>query len=88
MKQGMKITRPPSEFLKLINVDTASPSKVALLANIETYGADHVFFGTDAPPLMSPLESLVKQVEELAVSDEDKRKILSDNAKRVFKLDV
>lgn len=87
MKQGMKITRPPSEFLKLINVDTASPSKVALAANIETYGADHVFFGTDAPPLMSPLESLVQQVDELPISDEDKQKILAGNARRVFNLD-
>jgi aminocarboxymuconate-semialdehyde decarboxylase len=88
LKQGMNITRPPSEYLKLVGVDTASPSKVALAANIETYGADNVFFGTDAPPLMSPLESLVQQVDELPISDEDKQKILSGNAQRVFKLDL
>ncbi|MDQ1438136.1 MAG: hypothetical protein QOK43_1765 [Acidimicrobiaceae bacterium] len=88
LKQGMNITRPPSEFLKLVSLDTASPSKVALAANIEVYGVANVMFGTDAPPLMSPLESLVDQVNELSISDEDKQLILSGNAQRVFKLDV
>jgi aminocarboxymuconate-semialdehyde decarboxylase len=87
MKQGMNITKPPSEFLKLVGVDTASPSTVALNANIQAFGVENVMFGTDAPPLISPLEVLLGQVEQLPISDEDKQMILSGNARRLFKLD-
>ena len=86
LKQGMHITRPPSEFLKLVGVDTASPSTAALLANLQTFGVENVMFGTDAPPLMGPIDRLVAQVDELPVSKEDKEQILSGNARRLFKL--
>jgi predicted TIM-barrel fold metal-dependent hydrolase len=57
---------PPSAALRGIYVDTTSPSSQAFAANVATFGANHVLFGTDAPPLMSALEPAVRMVSGLA----------------------
>ena len=57
------------------------------MANIQTLGADHVLFGTDSPPLATPLQELIERIRQLPISDEDKQKILGQNAQRLFRLD-
>jgi aminocarboxymuconate-semialdehyde decarboxylase len=81
-----KITRPPSEFLRNVYVDTANSSIPNHLANIEVMGADHLLFGTDSPPLATPLEDAIGIVNRLPVSSEDKQAILVGNARRLFGL--
>jgi aminocarboxymuconate-semialdehyde decarboxylase len=81
-----KISQPPSTYIKRMYVDTASYSVGALLANLQTFGADHMLFGTDSPPLVTPLPEVLGFIQNLPISDEDRQKIFTGNAKRLFKL--
>lgn len=56
----------------------------SLVRFINTRGQDKVLYGTDYP-VLGHKESL-EQIEALNLRDEPKRKLLSDNALRVFKL--
>ncbi len=49
-----------------------------------TYGADKVLFGTDYP--MWNTEEELKQLFSLGLSSEDNKKILGENAKKLFKI--
>jgi aminocarboxymuconate-semialdehyde decarboxylase len=88
MQYENKITKSPSSFLGNIYVDTANSSVPNHLANLEVMGADHLLFGTDSPPLATPLEGAIGLVDELPVSSEEKQQILGGNARRLFGMDV
>ena len=81
-----KITQPPSTYLRRVYVDTANSNVHSHLANIELMGADHLLFGTDSPPLATPLDDATGMVRELPISDADKQAILGENARRLFGL--
>jgi aminocarboxymuconate-semialdehyde decarboxylase len=86
MQYENKISEPPSAFLRNVYVDTANSSVPNHLANIELMGADHLLFGTDSPPLSTPLEDAIGLVERLPVSAEERAKILAENARHLFDL--
>jgi aminocarboxymuconate-semialdehyde decarboxylase len=88
MQYENKISREPGEYLKQIYVDTANSSVANHLANLELMGSERMMFGTDSPPLATPLEEGIGLVERLPISDDERRRIFSENAKRLFKLDV
>lgn len=52
---------------------------------INSYGQDKVIFGTDFPVL--DFEKTMRQIDELGLRPEAKRKFLRDNALRIYKLD-
>ena len=81
-----KITKDPSTYLKQLYVDTASLSVPGLRANVEILGAEHMLFGTDSPPLATPLSEVIRLINDLPLSDSEKTNIFSGNAKRLFKL--
>ena len=56
------------------------------LANLEVMGAGQMLFGTDSPPLATPLEDAIAAVRNLPISDDDKERILHVNAERLFGL--
>jgi aminocarboxymuconate-semialdehyde decarboxylase len=87
MQYENKISEAPSAFLQRVYVDTANSSVPNHLANLQVMGADHLLFGTDSPPLATPLEDAIGLVEELPVSPEEKQRILEGNARRLFGLD-
>jgi len=68
-------------------VDTATPSLPALRAALEVFGPDRLLFGTDSPPLATPLDSALAMVEALGLSDVDMAKVLGGNATALFGLD-
>jgi len=82
-----KITREPSAYLRQLHVDTATPSGATMMANLDVLGADHVLFGTDSPPLATPFQAAIDLVNRLPIPEDDKQKIFSGNARRLFKLD-
>ncbi len=81
-----KISEPPSTYLSRVYVDTANASVPNHLANLQLMGVDHLLFGTDSPPLATPLDAAIGLVDELPISDDDKQKIFHSNAERLFKL--
>jgi len=56
-----------------------------LLHYLQTYGKDKVLFGTNYPQLR--FDRCTAQVEELGLPDKVRAKFLTENARRVFKLD-
>jgi aminocarboxymuconate-semialdehyde decarboxylase len=87
MQYENKISEAPTTFLNRVYVDTANSSVPNHVANLQVMGADHLLFGTDSPPLATPLEDAIGLVDELPVSQEDKQQILEGNARRLFGLD-
>lgn len=81
-----KISRPPTTFLRQVWVDTANPNQHHHEANVAAFGADRILFGTDAPPLTSPLEEAIAAVNSLPIDDAGKQAILGGNAKSLFAL--
>jgi predicted TIM-barrel fold metal-dependent hydrolase len=76
----------PSESLRRIWVDTASPSPASLRTNLDAIGAERMLFGTDSPPLTSDLQATVDVVSDLPIAEEQQAQILGANACRLFGL--
>ena len=83
------IPKPPSEYLKLMYFDTAGKSgvtppsfhKPAFQCAFEATGSDRLLLGTDHPFGKGNMVNAVRFIEELDfLSQEDKEKILSNNA--------
>jgi len=87
MRYENKISQNPSVFLANVYVDTANSSVPNHLANLDVMGADHLLFGTDSPPLATPLEDAIAIVEGLPISSEERQQILEGNARRLFGFD-
>ena len=76
------------EHFKNFYVDTAIYGNTdALMCAYNYYGADHIFFGTDAPlgPRWGMVEDTIASVERMNIPQEDKEKILKYNAVDLFK---
>jgi aminocarboxymuconate-semialdehyde decarboxylase len=80
------LPRTPSSYFSQIWVDTASTSTHALRANLSVFGADHVLFGTDTPPLPHEVGDLVRAVTDLDLSTQDTHDIQTGNAVRLLGL--
>ena len=87
MQYENKISAPPSTYLKRVYVDTANYSLPNHLANLEVMGPERILFGTDSPPLATPLEEALGMVDRLPVDEEAKQAIREGNARRLFGLD-
>ena len=69
-----------------IGCDAHSPKywPAAFVQFINSYGQDKVIFGTDFPVLQ--FERTRQEIEALGLRPEAKRKLLRDNARRLYKL--
>jgi predicted TIM-barrel fold metal-dependent hydrolase len=77
---------PISEQLRRIYVDTATPSLPALRAALEVFGPERLLFGTDSPPLATPLDAALAAIDQLGLSTVDHERILVGNAQDLFGL--
>jgi predicted TIM-barrel fold metal-dependent hydrolase len=77
----------PSEGLRRVHVDTSCPSPHNLAANIAVLGADHVLFGTDAPPLMAALEPIVDLISRAGLEPADLERVARRNAVELYGLE-
>jgi aminocarboxymuconate-semialdehyde decarboxylase len=84
--EPMLIKKKPSEYLKMMYLECTSYHAPALKCALETVGADHMIFGTDAPPLTTLKPRGLKLVQELDLSEEDRSKVLAGNAMRLLNL--
>jgi aminocarboxymuconate-semialdehyde decarboxylase len=82
----MKIKHKPSHYLKKLYLDTVTYNPPAVKMVLDWVGVDHVLYGSDAPPLTSLKPRAIKLVQDLDVSETDREKIFSGNAKKLLKL--
>ena len=81
------LTKPPSDYISQLYVDTMGFHSPAVMCCVGTVGADHVVMGSDFPPVDVPLERTVDLVRHLPLSIADREAILGGNAARVLRLD-
>jgi aminocarboxymuconate-semialdehyde decarboxylase len=82
----MKIKRKPSEYMKMLYMDTVCYNTPAVKMVLEWLGPDHVLYGSDAPPLTSLKPRAIKLIQDLNIPAADKEKIFWSNARRLLKL--
>jgi aminocarboxymuconate-semialdehyde decarboxylase len=80
------LSRPPSSYLAALHCDTNLWSVPALRLAIETFGAEHVLFGNDCPPVWAPLDEPVAALSNLGLPEADLDGIRWRNAVRFFGL--
>ncbi len=80
------ISRPPSNYLKNLWLDTVCYDPDVLMSAYAFSGADKIMLGTDFPHQISDLERSVERIKNLKISEEDKKKILGGNAEKLLKL--
>jgi aminocarboxymuconate-semialdehyde decarboxylase len=79
-----RLPRPVSDYLKRMVTDTVSPHSAGMKFAIDYYGIDNVMYGTDYP-CWDPATCL-RLIDEIALSDADKRMLFHDNARRILNL--
>ena len=72
---------PPSRRTGQLFLDTANLHPATLKAALEIVGVDRVVLGTDYPPAGESPAAAMQLVNELGLSDEDREKVLSLNAR-------
>jgi len=80
------VTSPVSQQLREIYVDTATPSGLALAAALAVFGPERMLFGTDSPPLSTPLPAAVDAVGRLDTGADGRDRILAGTARELFGL--
>jgi predicted TIM-barrel fold metal-dependent hydrolase len=78
----------PSEYLRLLHVDTMGFWAPHVREVVEVFGADRVMFGTDYGPVPLDPKEHVDIVNALGIAPADKEKILWRNAAAFFNLEV
>ena len=76
------ISQAPSEYLRRIYADTALYTREALRDTIETFGGQHVMYGTDFPQPNSDMGPSLGRIGELPPTLRDD--VRGRNAQRVF----
>jgi predicted TIM-barrel fold metal-dependent hydrolase len=79
-----RCTAPPSELMQSLYVDTTADGVTPIAMDLDVFGAGHVLFGTDSPPLPVALEGALDAFGFLNAEDRDS--ILCGNATRIFAL--
>jgi aminocarboxymuconate-semialdehyde decarboxylase len=80
------ISEPPSHYLKKIWMDSLCYDQDILMSSLAYSGADKILLGTDFPHQITDIEKAVQRIRRLSVSDEEKQKILGENAAKLLKL--
>lgn len=88
---GENLNKPPVEYFKMFYGDTAlSGSTAGLMCGYAFFGADRLLFGTDMP--FDPefghrtISKTIQSIEQMAISDSEKKMIYEGNARRLLRL--
>ena len=91
--QGTKLTQPPLEYFKKFYADTVLGGNTpALMCGHAFFGADHMLFGSDYPYPGGAergdvaLGEVIRSVELMNVTKEEKTRIFSRNARRILRM--
>jgi aminocarboxymuconate-semialdehyde decarboxylase len=83
----LKIKREPEYYLKKMYFDTVTYHLPAARMVLETVGADHLIYGSDAPPLTSLRPRAIQLVKDLHLPPEQRDAVFFKNAAQLLKLD-
>lgn len=81
---GARISRPPSEYLRMTHADTVLHDPLSLAHLVSVMGPGRVMVGTDYPFAMGDQDPLALLEEVPGLSDSDRVAIASGNARRIF----
>ena len=84
--EPMLITRRPSDYLKMMWMDTTSYHAPAIRCAAETIGADRLVFGSDCPMLLTLKGKALSVIDELGLPAADKAKVLGGTALKLMKM--
>jgi predicted TIM-barrel fold metal-dependent hydrolase len=88
------LTKAPIDYYKMFYNDTAIYGNMpALMCAHAFFGADHLLFAVDFPLGdmefgMKNYSQTISAIDEMDISDEDRKKIYGDNAKRLYRLPI
>lgn len=88
------LKKEPVDYFKMFYADTAIYGNTpALMCGFDFFGADHVLFGIDFP--LGDTEwgdrnyrQTINAIEAMPISDEDRKKIYEDNARKLMRLPI
>jgi aminocarboxymuconate-semialdehyde decarboxylase len=80
------IKRKPSDYLRMIYLDSVCYHPPAAECAIKTIGADRLIFGTDSPQLVALKRRGLELIGQLGLSNAEKEKVLGGTAKALLKL--
>jgi len=89
----LKLTLAPIDYYKMFYADTALYGNTsALMLARSFFGIDHLLFGTDFPFAGHQGERVTRQtinaIEEMEISDIEKKKIFEDNSRKIMRLPI
>lgn len=81
------------EYFKMFYADTALNGSVSgLMCGYAFFGADHILFGTDMPYDSQNgylvVQETIRSIDQMGISDSDKKMIFEDNARELFHLQI
>jgi aminocarboxymuconate-semialdehyde decarboxylase len=87
------ISRPPLDYFRTFYADTAIYGNTAgLMCSHDFFGTGHLLFGTDMPYDshfgQKFTAETIKSIEQMAISDAEKKMIFEDNARGLLRLAV
>jgi aminocarboxymuconate-semialdehyde decarboxylase len=80
------ISRPPTEYLKRFYYDTVNFNPQAIQLAIAFAGVDRILAGSDYPHQIGSIPKMKSSLAALKVSDAERKKILGENARALYKL--
>jgi predicted TIM-barrel fold metal-dependent hydrolase len=78
------IRQRPMHYYRQVYLDLVSPSAAALRYAVEMMGVERLLFGSDHPWVS--IEAMLAVVEELDLAADDRARILSENARGLFRI--
>ena len=92
-KAKFGLTKHFLEYFRKFYGDTAlNGSMPGLMCGYTFFGAEHLLFGTDTPHDAElgdrAIRETIRSVEEMDITDSDKKKIFEDNARKLLHLTI
>lgn len=82
----VNISKPPSDYLRQIWMDSLCYDHDVLMSTYAFSGAEKIVLGSDFPHQIADLENAVARIKQMKIGDDQKEKILGGNAARLLKL--
>jgi aminocarboxymuconate-semialdehyde decarboxylase len=80
------IQRRPTEYLRHFYYDGVNFDPTAVRLAVDFAGADHVLAASDYPHQIGSIAKMKSSLAELRVSEEERKKIMGENARRLYRL--